>query len=115
VNIDQFREQTKQKLAEWFSERLDREIFGMLTKEPEPLFTDTSGGFCFTTSTWIRLIRDGDCKRFMQDAIKHRDEALSRKVQCRLDGRKKEADHWHACMRFLENNFKIEPAKVEDE
>lgn len=81
-----------------------------LPKEPPPLFTDDSGGFQFNTHNWNVILRNGERERFYDDAAAHRDEALSRTVQCRLLGRRKEAEHWHAAMRFLENSFKIPPA-----
>lgn len=75
--------------------------------EPEPLFTDTSGNFQFSQHIWRTYIRLDSRERWYKDAVAHRNEALSRMTQCRLHGRHKEADHWHAHMRFLENEFKI--------
>jgi hypothetical protein len=71
------------------------------------LFTDDSGGFQFVPHYWKSVLGCGERERFYKDAVVHRDEALSRKVQCQLAGRKTEAEHWHSRMRFLENSFRI--------
>jgi len=78
------------------------------------LFSDSSGGFEFAPHPWKVILANGERERFYKDAVAHRDEALSRKVQCRLAGRKIEAEHWHSRMRFLENSFRISPIGEND-
>lgn len=73
------------------------------------VFTDGEGGFSFGPRVWREVLKgeNGDKARLYKDALAHRDEALRRTVVCRLDSRTKEADHWYAQARFLENMFAI--------
>lgn len=85
------------------------EINRMASTAPERLFMDVQDGFTFGQHGWNIIVRNGERERFMLDAIAHRDEALRRRVVCRMEGRVAEAKHWLAAQRFLENLFKLEP------
>lgn len=71
------------------------------------LFKDNEGNYTFTHGMWKDLHRENR-QKYTPDAVAHRDEALRRRTVCRLEGRHKEADHWLAQQRFLENLFGLE-------
>ena len=70
------------------------------------LFRDKSAGFTFDTCMWKNM-RVADRERYTPDALAHRNEAMRRMAVCRLDDRPREAAHWQAQMRFLENLFRL--------
>jgi hypothetical protein len=115
AKMDQ-RRQAKDALENWMGEQMDRMIFNRIIgmpeateSEPERLYTDTSGGFQFAPHSWKTILKQHERHRYYKDALAHRDEAIRRRVVCRMEGRITEADHWLAAQRFFENNFKIPP------
>lgn len=113
---DTFRLVAKQSLGDWMGDQINEAMFKAISGAAiEPgfahirKFEDKGEGWTFTPHEWNLILNNGERERFLKDAVAHRDEALRRRVICRMEGLAKEADHWLASQRFFENNFKLEP------
>jgi hypothetical protein len=96
-----------------YDDQIDALKFGTISFEARVpdvkwLFTDSGqGGFHFGQNVWRSEVSIHGKEHLRRDAIAHRDEALRRKVVCRLEDRRTEMAHWHASMRFLEKLFAL--------